>query len=150
MHDIDTTMAWPGFRQAAARMGLHASLSVPLFAGSGATIAVLNLYGHDPVTLVPLSARVWAVFDADPATSPKPDVPLVDGAGEDLITGLVEAFEVRALIQRAIGVVMATKRCTAQDAYLSLRVRAAEMGAGLTDVAARVQQLPRTGGDPRP
>ena len=56
MDHIDTTMAWPGFRQAAARMGLHASLSVPLFAGSGATIAVLNLYGHDPVTLVPLSA----------------------------------------------------------------------------------------------
>ena len=83
---------------------------------------MLNLYGHDPVTLVPLSARVWAVFDADPATSPEPDVPLVDAAGEDLITGLVEGFGVRALIQRAIGVVMATERCTAQDAYLCLRV----------------------------
>ena len=76
-------------------------------------------------------------------------MPLVDAAGEDLITGLVEGFGVRALIQRAIGVVMATERCTAQDAYLCLRVRAAEMGANLTDVAARVQELPRTGGDPR-
>ena len=76
-------------------------------------------------------------------------MPLVDAAGEDLITGLVEGFGVRALIQRAIGVVMATERCTAQDAYLSLRVRAVEMSAGSTDVAATVQQLPRTGGDPR-
>ena len=52
----------------------------------------------------------------------RPTVPLLDAAGEDLITGLVEAFAVHALIQRAIGVVMATERCTAQDAYLSLRV----------------------------
>jgi hypothetical protein len=50
--NIDATMAWPGFREAAARMGLHASLSIPLFAGSGATIAALNLQPrrrhHDP------------------------------------------------------------------------------------------------------
>jgi len=141
--DIDTTMKWPGFRQAAARMGLHASLSIPLFAGSGATIAALNLYSHDPVTMIPLTARVWTVFDADPTTRPEPDVPLPDAAGEDLVTGLVEAIEVRALIQRAIGVVMATERCTAPDAYLSLRVRAAETGASLTAVATELQkQLP--------
>jgi hypothetical protein len=43
----------------------------------------------------------------------------VDAAGEDLITGLVQAFEVRTLIQRAIGVVTVSERRTAQDAYLS-------------------------------
>ena len=37
---IDATMTWPGFRAAAAELGLDASLSVPLFAGSGVTIAV--------------------------------------------------------------------------------------------------------------
>jgi hypothetical protein len=69
--DIDTTMAWPGFRQAAARMGLHASLSVPPFAGSGATIAVLNLYGHDPVTLVGFRAQSrWSTSACSDAADP--------------------------------------------------------------------------------
>jgi hypothetical protein len=149
VEDMDTTMAWPGFRREAARMGLNASLSVPLFAGSGATIAVLNLYGHDAITMIPLTARVGTVYDTDSAPGPKPDEPFLDAACADLITGLVEAFKVRALIQRAIGVVMATERCTAEGAYLSLRVRAAETGAGLTEIAARLQpHLPKPGGEP--
>src|SRR4051812_3997844 len=45
VRDIDTTIKWPGFRQAALSMGLHASVSIPLFSGSGDTIAALNLYG---------------------------------------------------------------------------------------------------------
>jgi hypothetical protein len=141
--NIDTTMAWPGFRDAAARMGLHASLSVPLFAGSGATIAALNLYSRDPVAMIPLTVRVWSVYDTDSAS--ESDMPTVDAAGEDLLTGLKEAFEARALIQRAVGVVMATEQCTAADAYLSLRVRAADVGAGLAGVAARLVQLPEPG-----
>src|SRR5215212_3921596 len=39
--DIAATMAWPGFRDQAFTMGLRASLSVPLFAGSGEPVAVL-------------------------------------------------------------------------------------------------------------
>ncbi len=32
--DIPATMTWPGFREAATGMGLHASLSIPLFAAA--------------------------------------------------------------------------------------------------------------------
>lgn len=132
---IAATMKWPGFRGQAAGIGLKASLSVPLFAGSGATIAVLNLYGHDPVTMIPLNARVWAVYHNDPSTDPDPDGPPVDAAGDDLITGLLAAFQVRARIQRAIGVLMAEQCSTAEDAYLTLRGRAAEAGTSLADIA---------------
>jgi intergrase/recombinase len=39
---------------------------------------------------------------------------------------------------------MADEHCSAQDAYLTLRVRAAEAGARLTDVATVLHQhLPR-------
>jgi hypothetical protein len=136
--DIAATMRWPGFRAAAAELGLHASLSVPLFAGSGATVAVLNLYGHDPVTMIALSAQVWAVYQADPAPAPMAGMPLGDAGGEDLIAGLTEAFETRALIERAKGVVMAQRGCSVEDAYLHLRVRAVEAGTGLADIAARL------------
>ena len=51
-------MTWPGFREAATAMGLHASLSIPLFAGSGAPIAALNLYSHDLLAMAPLNAWV--------------------------------------------------------------------------------------------
>src|SRR3954470_23160518 len=40
--DIDAAVRWPGFHQAALRMGLHASVSVPLHAGRGEPIAGLN------------------------------------------------------------------------------------------------------------
>jgi hypothetical protein len=148
--DIAATMTWPGFRAAAAELGLHASLSVPLFAGSGATTAVLNLYGHDPVTMIALSARVWAVYQADPAPAPVPGMPPADAGGDDLIAGLTEAFRIRALIERAKGVVIARRGCSVEDAYLDLRFRAAEAGTGLADVATALlrSEVPRPRSEP--
>lgn len=149
--DMTTTISWPGFRAAATRMGLHASLSIPLFAGSGAPIAALNLYSRNPLAMAPLSAQVWTVYNTEPQPHPQPDDLLAATGGADLVAGLIEAFEVRAVIQRAIGVVMADEHCSAQDAYLTLRLRAAEAGTGLTGVATDLHQhLPHPGREPHP
>ena len=150
--DIPATMTWPGFRETAAGMGLHASLSVPLFAGSGAPIAALNLYSYDALGMAPLIAGVWTVYNnIDPAPRWQPDKLLVAAGGEDLVAGLIEAFGVRAVIQRAIGVVMAGEHCSAEDAYLSVRVRAAEAGTSLAGIAAALHpRLPSPGGESRP
>jgi hypothetical protein len=45
--DIATTVAAAGFRAAALRLGLQATLSVPLFAGRGVDVAALNLYSRE-------------------------------------------------------------------------------------------------------
>lgn len=135
--DITATMAWPGFRDVAFRLGLRASLSVPLFAGSGVPVAVLNLYGHDPTTMTPLTAQVWTVYEPYRAAGAKPPPPL-DPGGEQLVAGLTEAFAVRAVIQQAIGVMMAGGNRTPDDAYLVLRVRAADTGSSLTEAATTV------------
>jgi hypothetical protein len=148
--DIDATMTWPGFRAAAAKLGLHASLSVPLFAGSGTTVAVLNLYGHDPVTMIALSGHVWTIYDSDPAAGPTRDMPLAGNGEEDLVAGLTAAFEVRALIQRAIGVVIAERVCSAEDAYLQLQLQAAETGSTLTEIATSLLQTDRRRGHTEP
>ena len=113
-------------------MGLRASLSVPLFAGRGTPVAILNIYGRDPDTMAPLISQVWSVFD------PKPDAHDDVDTDNDLVAGLVDAFAVRAVIQQAIGVLMARRQCSAADAYADLRVHAAETGASLPDAAAGV------------
>jgi hypothetical protein len=88
-----------------------------------------------------LNAWIWTVYTSDP--HPHPDAPLEPG-GDDLIAGLVEALEVSAFIQRAIGLIMGEQHCTSGHAYLTLRLRAADTGTSLTDLAATLQpHLPR-------
>ena len=132
--DVAATMRWPGFRDSAYRLGIRASLSIPLFAGRGTAVAALNLYGRDPNSLAPLTAAVWAAYDPHRPGTSAPGTGL-DHGGEALVAGLAGAFAVRARIQQAIGVVMASTHRTADAAYLILRMRAAETGATLTDTA---------------
>jgi hypothetical protein len=137
--DMAAIMAWPGFRDQAVKMGLRASVSVPLFAGSGEPVAVLNLYGHDAAAMAPLTEAIWNVYKPNPVAGEGEVADLEPGAAE-LIAGLAEAFAVRATIQQAVGVIMARQGVGAFDAYLSLRARAAETGSSLTTTAAALLQ----------
>jgi GAF domain-containing protein len=132
--DIAATMAWPGFRDTAFRLGLRASLSIPLFAGRGTPVAALNLYAHDRGALSALSAAVWAVYEADDPRPPR--ITGLDAGGADLIAGLVAAFAVRARIRRAVDLLAAATGDTPDDAYLALRGRAVRAGGTLADAAA--------------
>lgn len=135
---IDATMIWPEFREAAFRLGLRSSLSIPLFAGRGVPMAALNLYGHDPATMAVLSAAVLAAYDEAPeGRSPGPRDEGSSGARE-LISGIVGAFAVRATIQQAIGMIIAARRTNADLAYALLRSRAAEATDSLLGAAATV------------
>jgi hypothetical protein len=133
---IAATMAWPGFRTAATRIGMRASLSVPLFAGRGTPVAALNLYGRRPEPLSRLTAAVWAVFD--PRTDAGQEGTGLDDGGVELVTGLQDAFVVRGLIQQAMGIIMATTRCEPEAAYDDLCTRASTTSTAMTDVAHRI------------
>ena len=135
--DVTAAMQWPGFRDSAYRLGISASLSIPLFAGCGTAIAALNLYSRDPNSLAPLTAAVWAAYDQHGLGTTARGNGL-DHGGEALVAGLAGAFAVRAGIQQAIGAIMAATHRTADAAYLILRLRAAEIGATLTDTATAV------------
>jgi hypothetical protein len=137
--DIAATVQWPRFHEEAPRLGLHASVSVPLYAGHGEPIAVLNLYGHDRAAMAPLSAAICAVHEhADEDTPGSDDLRLLDDGGRELITGYTEALTIRATIRLAIGMIMNDFHCTAEDAYVSLCIRAAEAGSDLGRTAARL------------
>jgi hypothetical protein len=131
---IAATMTWPGFRETAFKLGLRASLSIPLFAGSGSTVAALNLYGRVPATMTALTTAVWHAYDPDPSDGTPPDD--MDPGGRQLVSGLVDALAVRAVIQQAIGVLIAATRGGADSAYRTLRIHAAETGRTLADTAA--------------
>jgi GAF domain len=130
--DIAATMTWPGFRDQAIKIGLRASVSLPLYAGSGAPVAVLNLYGRNATAMAALTEAVLAAYKPDrEAVNPEP------GARE-LMAGLARVLAIRATIQQAVGVIMGREGVGALDAYLSLCVRAAETGSSLTMTAAAV------------
>jgi hypothetical protein len=137
--DISATITWPGFHEAAARMGLHASVSVPLFTGSGEVVAVLNLYGRDADAMAPLIAGVSAVHDPDLPLPTDDDAPRpLDAGAEDLLTGFAEALAVRATIQLAVTTIKSRSDTTAAQGYLQLRLHAAETGVSLLTAASMV------------
>jgi hypothetical protein len=95
-----------------------------------------------------LTERVRAVYSADRVAATYPDTQPSDPGTAELTGGLAEAFAVRRLIQLAIGTVMVRNSCSADAAYLDLRVQAAETGTCLTDIAAvLLEHLRRSTGD---
>jgi len=133
--DIAATMSWPGFFDAALGMGLHAALSVPLYAGRGAPVAVLNLYARDAVAMAPLIAGVEALHDVGSEETGGGGPGLLDPGAEALLDGVAEAIAARATIKMAIAAIMAGTDRTAEDAYVILRLGAAEAGVSLTVAA---------------
>jgi anti-anti-sigma factor len=131
------TMSWPGFREQAVRLGLQASVSVPLFAGGGNPVAVLNLYGRKSEALVSLAAGVRHVFAVErmPAQGFAADG---DAGTRELLNGLGSALHVRVTIQRAVGMLMADTGCEAAQAHRMLRGWAAEGAVSLSATALRV------------
>ena len=134
--DIAATVTWPGFRDTAARVGLRSSLSIPLFAGSGATIAALNLYSKRTGALSALTSAVWDAYD--PCMAEGWDHGALDAGGRELAGGLIAAVALRAMIQRAITVLASTGEMSADHAYLRLCAQAATAGTSLTETAAEI------------
>jgi hypothetical protein len=134
-----TTMRWPGFHEEAPRLGLHASVSVPLHTARGGPVAVLNLYGRDQAAMAPLIAEICSLqgYPLEEAAGPGRPA-LTDEGGRELVAGYAEALAVRARITLALTVIMTESRCTSDDAYVSLCIRAAQAGTGLDEAAVAV------------
>jgi hypothetical protein len=137
VRDMSAVTAWPGLHVAAAEAAIQASLSIPLFAGRGLSIAALNLYADDRAAMAPLIGAVLAAYDPADATVPA-GAPNLQHGGAELLAGISGAFAVRGLIQQAIGVLVTDRHITVDRAYVELRLRAAETGVPLTDTAAAV------------
>jgi hypothetical protein len=128
----EVTIQWPGFHEQAPRMGLNASVSVPLHTGCGQPAAMLNMYGRDPMAMTPLIGAICTVRGLVLEGAPE----LTDEGGQELVAGYAEALAVRERIHRAIALIMAEDRGTADDAYVTLCIHAAHAGTDLAAAAA--------------
>src|SRR3954452_20929967 len=139
VEDIAADMKWPDFRNAAIRLGLHMSLSIPMVTASGETTSVLNLYSHDAGALVPLAMEVIPLLHPDferPGTRNWGEA--LDEGGRLLVLGIQRALAAHDAIQTALGVLMAAERVDARQAYLSLRMQSAASGDKIPVVAERI------------
>jgi len=66
------------------------------------------------------------------------DLQALDAGGDELLTGFAEALAARSTIQLALGIIMGHTGTSATDAYIELRLRAANAGVSLLTTAETV------------
>jgi GAF domain-containing protein len=113
---------WPEFQVEAARLGVLATLSVPL--GNHETVlGALNMYSETTADYSE-DARHTATLFADQLGVAAAQV-TVYAAGYELAQQLREAMESRATIEQAKGILMAAQRCGPDEAF-DILVRASQ------------------------
>jgi GAF domain-containing protein len=120
------------FAPGALDLNLHSVLSVPLEA-NGRSVGALNMYsattnGFDAETLE--AVRPMAEY-AGQAIGSSP----LYAYSLDMVDGLVEDLESRAIIDQATGVLMATQEDTSEEALGQLRDLAMRSGESMRTVA---------------
>lgn len=129
---VERDIRFSRFAPGAVALGINSVLSVPLVT-TGGTVGALNLYSNRP-----------HAFDARAQEAVRP---MADYAAEvigtsplyayslDMVEGLVETLESRALIDQAMGVMMASENLTSEDALDRLRELALASGESMPTIA---------------
>jgi len=139
--DTDAEERWPEYAEAARAHGIHSSLSLPLIV-DGRGIGALNLYARPKRHFGTLSEEFGMAFAGQAAAAVAVGVAYWEKA--TLVQQLETALASRAVIEQAKGIIMATARCSADQAFNLLREQSQTQNVKLRDVAAelvRQQQL---------
>lgn len=124
---------WSGWAQRAASAGVGSVLAVGLPIVDGVTGA-LNIYGRRPGAFddeVTVLAQTFAGYAAVALGNA-----ILYHRTADLARHLTAAMESRAVIEQAKGVIMAERRCTADEAFAFLTAISQDTNRKLRDVAA--------------
>lgn len=125
--DLSTETRWPDFaNRAAAETGVLSMVSFRLFVRED-TMGALNLYSKATKAFDQESCAVGAVFAAHAAVA-------MSASRE--VESLNLALVSRATIEQAKGIIMATSRCSADEAFDLLRQQSQALNEKLRDVAA--------------
>jgi GAF domain-containing protein len=137
VHIDDTTRhdRWPRFCRQAASLGIRSCLTVPLIT-DGEPVGALNLYARRPYAFGPHETRRAGRFarHASGALS----LALRMAYCEDLNNQLRSSIGSRAVIDQALGVIMATERCPQEKAFALLRSVSQNTNVKLRDLAATI------------
>ncbi len=133
---------WSGFPPVALAAGAHGVLAYPLEVG-GQVVGVLNLYAHER-DLFPESVQLIAKQFVDPAALILSGV-LQRLSQAELISQLNAALGSRTVIDQAIGIIMARRTCSADEAFAVLRRMSNDRNVKLRDVAVAMTEAVASG-----
>ena len=126
---------WPDFTRLAEEMGLRSYLSAGL-SWEGAVLGALNLSSRDTAGFDQVDERMLALFTA-PATAAIVVTSRYSKA-RDLAAQLEQALQSRAVIDQAIGIVMAESRCDPAEAFAVLGRASNNRNMKLRDLATEI------------
>jgi GAF domain-containing protein len=143
--NIDDTTAgqrWAGFSMRAAANGIHSCLSLPLNADG--IIGALNFYAPVPGAFTDAELRRAETFAASASAAL---ALAARQASTAALTGqLRAALASRAVIDQALGIIMAEERCTTTQAFAILRTASQNRNVKLRDIAREI--VTGVGGEP--
>jgi uncharacterized protein YigA (DUF484 family) len=126
---------WPEFTSLAEEMGMRSYLSAGLGL-AGRRLGALNLSSRDPDGFSQLDEDLIALFTV-PATAAIVAVGRYVEA-RDLAAQFEQALQSRAVINRAIGIIMAESRCDAEQAFATLSRASNNRNMKLRDLATEI------------
>jgi len=110
---------WPQFGSRVARLGVHSAVSLPLVTPTG-VVGALNVYAHAKNAFDQRAAELGELF-ATPAAIAVQNAQALAQA-QRLALQLQHALDTRAMIDRAIGILMSRNGGTEQQALTRLRI----------------------------
>ena len=133
--DMTRHHRWPRFSGQAVSLGIRSSLSLPLIADD-ARVGALNLYARRPHAFGPAEIRHAEEFAGH--ASGALALALRMASCVDLNHQLRSSITSRAVIDQALGVIMATERCAQDEAFALLRTVSQNTNIKLREVAATI------------
>lgn len=144
--DLAAEHRWGDFPRQALAAGAHGACAFPLEA-DGQVVGALNLYAHEPGLFPEPVQRIAAQF-VEPASILLAGVLHRLGQAE-MITQLHAALAARGVIDQAIGIIIAYRHCSPEQAFQILRKVSNDRNIKLRVVAADVVRA-ASKGEPRP
>jgi GAF domain-containing protein len=139
--DLRREPRWPGFSERAVELGVLSILAIPL-AVREQVIGVLNLYGGEAHPYTPAELRLGELFGAQAAYTISAALRYSNQV--ELTQQLQTALTSRAVIDQAIGIIMAQNHCSPEQAFGVLRTASQNRNIKVRDIAARVVESAQT------
>jgi GAF domain-containing protein len=133
--DLATFGRWPRFSRQAVKLGIRSCLALPLFDDSEPAGA-LNLYARRQAAFGPAETTRAERFARN--ASGALTLALRMASCNDLNDQLRSSIVSRAVIDQALGVIMATERCPRDKAFALLRTASQNTNVKLRDLAATI------------
>lgn len=130
--DLRTEQRWPAYVVRARDLGLQASLSLPLGL-RGDAFGAMNVYSFDGDVFGDAEGRELELFAAQAAGTLRVAVRQIKDV--TLLRQMEDSLRSRTSIDQALGIIMASQRCTASTAFELLRRQSQSAHRRLRDIA---------------